>query len=72
MFHQREKNKSLESKYIDVLVENEIKGQNKLFARNDYMTSVIFDGSKNLIGKVVPVKIKNSNQNSLFLSLIHI
>ena len=64
--HQREKNKSLESKCIDVLVENEIKEQNKLFARNDYMTSVIFDGSKNLIGKVVPVKIKNSNQNSLF------
>ena len=64
--NQREKNKSLENKYIDVLVENEIKDQNKLFARNDYMTSVIFDGSKNLIGKVVPVKIKNSNQNSLF------
>ena len=64
--YQREKNKSLESKYIDVLVENELKDQNKLFARNDYMTSVIFDGSKNLIGKVVPVKIKNSNQNSLF------
>ena len=64
--NQIEKNKSLESKYIDVLVENEIKDQNKLFARNDYMTSVIFDGSKNLIGKVVPVKIKNSNQNSLF------
>ena len=64
--HQREKNKSLESKYIDVLVENELKDQNKLFARNDCMTSVIFDGSKNLIGKVVPVKIKNSNQNSLF------
>ena len=64
--HQREKNKSLESKYIDVLVENEMKDRNKLFARNDYMTSVIFDGSKNLIGKVVSVKIKNSNQNSLF------
>jgi len=64
--NQREKNKSLENKYIDVLVENEIKDQNKLFARNDCMTSVIFDGSKNLIGKVVPVKIKNSNQNSLF------
>ena len=64
--HQREKNKSFESKCIDVLVENEMKEQNKLFARNEYMTSVIFDGSKNLIGKVVPVKIKNSNQNSLF------
>ncbi len=64
--YQIEKNKSLEGKYIDVLVENEINDQNKLFARNDYMTSVIFDGSKNLIGKVVSVKIKNSNQNSLF------
>ncbi len=64
--HQIEKNKSLENKYIDVLVENEIKEQNKLFARNDYMTSVIFNGNKKLIGKVVPVKIKNSNQNSLF------
>ncbi|MFL2894432.1 MAG: tRNA (N6-isopentenyl adenosine(37)-C2)-methylthiotransferase MiaB [Candidatus Pelagibacter sp.] len=64
--YQKEKNKSLESKYINVLVENEMKEQNKLFARNDYMTSVIFDGSKNLIGKVVPVKIINSNQNSLF------
>ena len=30
------------------------------------MTSVIIDGNKNLIGKVVPVKIINSNQNSLF------
>ena len=64
--YQKEKNKSLENKYINVLVENEMKDQNKLFARNDYMTSVIFDGSKNLIGKVVPVKIINSNQNSLF------
>ena len=26
----------------------------------------IFDGGKNLIGKLVPVKIINSNQNSLF------
>jgi tRNA A37 methylthiotransferase MiaB len=30
------------------------------------MTSVIFGGDKNLIGKIVSVKIKSSNQNSLF------
>ena len=48
------------------MVENEIKGQNKLFGRNEYMNSVIFEGNKNLIGKIVPVKILNSNQNSLF------
>jgi len=64
--YQKEKNKSLENKSINVLVENEIKGQNKLFGRNEHMTSVIFDGNKNLIGKVVPVKIKSSNQNTLF------
>jgi len=64
--NQKEKNKSFESNYIDVLVENEIENQNKLFGRNNYMTSVIFDGDKNLIGKVVPVKIITSNQNSLF------
>ncbi len=64
--NQKEKNQSFENKYIDVLVENEIENQNKLFGRNNYMTSVIFDGNKNLIGKVVPVKIITSNQNSLF------
>ena len=31
-----------------------------------YIKPIIFYGNKNLIGKVVPVKIKNSNQNSLF------
>ncbi len=65
-FNQKEENKSLENKSINVLVENEIKGQNKLFGRNEHMTSVIFDGNKNLIGKVVLVKIKSSNQNTLF------
>ena len=30
------------------------------------MTSVLFSGSDDLIGKVVKVKIKNSNQNTLF------
>ena len=64
--YQKMKNKSLESKYIDVLIENEIKGQNKLFGRNEYMNSVIVEGNKNLIGKIVQVKISKSNQNTLF------
>jgi len=59
------KNKSFEDKYIDVLVENEIKGQNKLFGRNVYMNSVIFEGSKSLIGKIVKVKVTKTNQNTL-------
>ena len=63
--YQKLKNKSFENKYIDVLVENEIKGQNKLFGRNIYMNSVIFEGSKSLIGKVVQVKVVKTNQNTL-------
>ena len=63
--YQKLKNKSFEDKYIDVLVENEIKGQNKLFGRNVYMNSVIFEGSKSLIGKIVKVKVTKTNQNTL-------
>ena len=64
--YQKFKNKSLENKYIDVLVENEIQGQNKLFGRNEYMNSVIFEGSRNLIGKIVQIKVTKTNQNTLF------
>ena len=64
--YQKFKNKSLENKYIDVLVENEIQGQNKLFGRNAYMNSVIFEGSRNLIGKIVQIKVTKTNQNTLF------
>ncbi len=63
--YQKLKNKSFEDKYIDVLVENEIKGQSKLFGRNVYMNSVIFEGSKSLIGKVVQVRVVKTNQNTL-------
>ena len=63
--YQKLKNKSLENKYVDVLVENEIKKQNKLFGRNEYMNSVIFEGSKDLIGKIVQVRVTKTNQNTL-------
>ena len=38
----------------------------KLFGRTEYMTSVIFDGSLESIGKIVQVEVTSSNQNSLF------
>ena len=63
---QLKKNESFINKSIDVLVENEIAGQNKLFGRNKYMNSVIFEGDKNFIGKNVNIKIDKVNQNSLF------
>tara|TARA_B100000941_G_scaffold153632_1_gene108923 strand:- start:412 stop:930 length:519 start_codon:yes stop_codon:yes gene_type:complete len=64
--NQIEINKSLENDTIDVLVENKMIKQNKLFGRNKYISPVIFDGNKSHIGKVVKVKVLNSNQNTLF------
>ena len=64
--NQKNINKSFENKSVDVLVENQIKGQTKLFGRNKYMNSVIFEGEENSIGKIVKVKILDSNQNTLF------
>ena len=59
-------NKSFINKTIDVLVENKIEGQGKLFGRNQYMNSVIFEGNSDLIGKNRNIKIEKVNQNSLF------
>jgi len=61
-----EKNKSLEGKTVNVLTENRMKDKIKLFGRTEYMTSVIFDGDLENIGKIVQVEITSSNQNSLF------
>ena len=64
--HQLRMNESLINKSIDVLVENKIDGQSKLFGRNMYMNSVIFDGEIKNIGKELKVKINKVNKNSLF------
>jgi len=59
-------NKSFIDKSMDVLVENQLSGQKKLFGRNQYMNAVIFEGNTNFIGKNVNIKIKHVNQNNLF------
>jgi tRNA-2-methylthio-N6-dimethylallyladenosine synthase len=64
--NQIKKNKSLEGKILNILVENQMKDGIKLFGRTEYMTSVIFDGNIDCIGKIVQVEINSSNQNSLF------
>jgi tRNA-2-methylthio-N6-dimethylallyladenosine synthase len=64
--HQINKNKSLEKKVVNVLVENQMKDKVKLFGRTEHMTSVIFDGSIENIGKIVQVDITSSSQTSLF------
>ncbi len=69
--NQIQKNKLLENTIIDVLVENRIEDKTKLFGRSEYMTSVLFRGTDDLIGKVVRVKIKSSNRNTLFGEVIN-
>jgi len=64
--NQKELNKSMENKKIEVLIENKLASQNKLFGRNKYLSSVIFKGDESLIGTLVNVKITTSNQNTLF------
>ena len=64
--NQIELNKSMENKIVEVLVENKLDEQKKLFGRNKFLSSVIFEGSEKHIGKLINVKIDNSNQNSLF------
>jgi len=64
--NQIDHNKSFENQNINVLVENKIESQEKYFGRNEYLNSVIFNGNKNDIGKIVKVNVEKSNQNTLF------
>ena len=64
--NQMSVNKSLENKIIKVLVENLTEDKTQVFGRSEYMTSVIFNGNEEDIGKIVLVKINKSNRSTLF------
>ena len=64
--HQIFKNKYLEKKVIEVLVENKMKESTKFFGRSEHMTPVVFDANDEDVGNIIKVKINNSNQNTLF------
>ncbi len=64
--NQIQMNKSLENKTINVLVENLTEDKKQVFGRSEYMTSVVFNGKKTDVGKIVPVKINKSNRSTLF------
>ncbi len=68
--NQIQMNNSLKGKVIDVLVENLTDDKSKAFGRSEYMTSVIFNGKKSEIGKIVQIRIKDSNRNTLFGEII--
>ena len=59
-------NKSLKNKILSVLVENLTEDKTQVFGRSEHMTSVIFNGNKSDIGKIVQVKIKQINRSTLF------
>ena len=64
--NQIKMNKSLEDTTQNVLVENRTDDKTKLFGRSEYMTSVLFNGTDDLIGKIVKVKILSSSRSTLF------
>ena len=69
--NQIKMNKSFINSTINVLVENRNDDKSKLFGKSEYMTSVLINGSDDLIGKTVKVKIKDSNQSTLFGQVIN-
>ncbi len=68
--NQTQMNKKLENRTINILVENLTEDKSKAFGRSEYMTSVIFNGKREHIGKIVQVKITNSNRSTLFGELL--
>ncbi len=69
--NQSSMNKLLVNKTINVLVENFTEDKTRVFGRSEHMTSVIFNGKKSDIGKIVAVKIKQSNRSTLFAEKIY-
>ena len=53
-----------------VLFENKMTDQ-KYFGRDEFYNSVIVESKKNIIGKLVSVKLKKFNLNTLFGEIDH-
>jgi len=60
------KNREMEGRIVDVLVEGKSKRGNTLTGRTDTNKIVNFIGNFDLIGKMVKIKVLNGYQNSLF------
>ena len=68
--NQLNRNKLFKNQTINVLVENLTDDKTQTFGRSEYMTSVVFNGNKEHIGKVVPVKINKFNRTTLFGEIV--
>ena len=58
--------KSLINSEVKVLFENKMKDEGKYFGRDEYLNSVIVESNEDLTGKIISVKIKEFNHNTLF------
>ena len=58
--------KELVNSTASVLFENNTRGSDRYFGRDEYFNSVIVNSNENLIGKIRNVKINSCNQNTLF------
>ena len=64
-------NKSYENRILNVMVENLTKDKKKIFGRSQHMTPVIFNGQKDDIGSILPVRIKKFNRTTLFGDIVN-
>ena len=62
--------KELINSTANVLFENNTRGPDKYFGRDEYFNSVIVHSNENLTGKIRKVKIDKCNQNTLFGEVI--
>ena len=58
-------NQSLIGRTLDVLVENGGRDDGQLFGRSPYLQGTHFNGSEDLVGQIVPVRITSAGRNSL-------
>ena len=64
---QIKSNKNEIGKLTEVLIENRMKNQSKYFGRNENLTPVVIsNASQKDVGKIISVRIKDSNRNTLF------
>ncbi len=68
--NQMNRNKLFKNQTINVLVENLTNDKTQTFGRSEHMTSVVFNGNKEHIGKIVPVKINKFNRTTLFGEIV--
>ena len=62
--------KELTGKIVKVLFENKVSG-GKFFGRDEYQNPVIVNSKQDIVGKIIEVKVTNSNSQTIFGNLIN-